>query len=217
MEEIIGKKFNRLTILRFSHKDKWNDKMFECECECGNKIIAIGSHVKNGKIKSCGCLRRDKAKQTKHGLCYSRIYRVWAGLKDKCSNKNNINYVYYGARGIKIYKEWNDSFESFYQWAINNGHKEEILTNGINKWTIDRIDNNGNYEPSNCRWVDMNQQSKNKRNSILVKFNNEVKTIKEWRICLGYKTNRFEIMYNKLGSIEKVIEYFKSKENKNEI
>lgn len=126
-------------------------------CKCGNEIIAQKKNVDNGNTQSCGCLQKlntSKARKT-HGVSHKRIYRIYYHMKDRCLNLKNIQYRDWGGRGIKICDEWSTNFISFYKWSMDNGYKDNLQ--------IDRIDNNGDYNPSNCRWVEKNIQSRNTR------------------------------------------------------
>lgn len=114
-------------------------------------------------------LQRQKVKMLnyKHGFSHKeKLYNVWKNIKDRCNRKNCKSYKNYGGRGIKVCDEWQNDYMSFRNWSIENGYVEEALENGINKLTIDRINNNGDYEPSNCRWTTNSVQSTNKQNSI---------------------------------------------------
>lgn len=102
---------------------------------------------------------------------HTRIYSIWCDMKKRCNNKNQSNYNNYGGRGIKVCKEWNDDFESFLEWSISNGYNDSL--------TIDRIDVNGNYEPSNCRWVTWEEQHYNKRNTVYIEVDGQKMTLKE--------------------------------------
>lgn len=112
--------------------------------------------------------------------CDTRLYKIWGDMKNRCNNPNNTVFKFYGARNIGVCKEW-EQFEPFRDWATNNGYTDEL--------TIDRIDVNGNYEPSNCRWVTMKEQSRNKRNNHFVTYNNETHCLSEWaeRYNINYK------------------------------
>lgn len=185
MKDITGQKFGRLTAIKPEFKDKHYRYHWLCECECGNtKTISYDSLVR-GLTKSCGCLNDEQrhkkgfeANRTKHGMCYTRLYRIWKRLHTRCYNSNNPDYQkWYGARGITVCNEWLNSFELFRNWAMENGYEEDL--------TIDRIDNNGNYEPSNCRWVDLKTQARNKRNNHLITYNGETHCLAEWAEILG--------------------------------
>lgn len=177
MEDLTGKRFGRLTVMSFNSKEKtatqyktyWN-----CKCDCGNEKVCIGSSLTNGKIQSCGCLHREHLKASKkgHKLSKHKLYNTWRSMKKRCYLKTNASYNDYGGRGIKVCDEWKNSFESFYKWCIDNGYKEGL--------TLDRIDFNSGYEPSNCRWVDWIVQENNKRNNTKYIFNGEIHGLSEW-------------------------------------
>lgn len=113
----------------------------------------------------------------KHGLRNTRLYRIWANIKTRCYNLKDPHFERWGKRGISMCDEWKNDFKSFYDWAISNGYSDDL--------TIDRIDNNGNYEPSNCRWITVAEQNKNKRNVKFITYKGETKTIPEWTKELG--------------------------------
>jgi hypothetical protein len=119
------------------------------KCSCGNEIETLCESVNSGATKSCGCAL--KGINTKHGLCGTRINRIHKSMKNRCNNKNSESYRFYGGKGVKVCKDW-DNVESFNDWAINNGYKDNL--------TIDRIDSSKDYEPNNCRWITQAENSR---------------------------------------------------------
>ena len=186
-KNLTGEKFGRLTVIERA-ENKNNRTTWLCKCECGNETIVEGFCLKHGTTKSCGCLRREY--NTKHGSSHSRLYRIWSAMKGRCLNKNSYSYKWYGERGITICNEWIDDFQRFYDWAMLNGYSDDL--------SIDRIDVNGNYEPNNCRWVDIKTQANNTTRNNLITHNNETHTISEWSkiLDISYDTLRSRISRN---------------------
>lgn len=154
--DLTGKKFGRLTVIKYLGASKWL-----CICECGNeKAISQDCLVRRG-TKSCGCLQREAAARvgTRHGGSKTRLYRVWQSMKTRCTHPSHRSYKNYGGRGIKVCDEWLD-FAEFEKWALSSGYMPDA-PKGV--CTLDRIDVDGNYEPSNCRWVSVKEQNLNKR------------------------------------------------------
>lgn len=180
MSDFIGKKFGRLTVIAFVSKDKSRKHMFLCKCDCGKEKVVSRNNLVTGTTKSCGCIKVEllKSKAKKYSKnTHEKLYNTWAGMKQRCYNPNAERYTIYGARGIQICDKWKNSFVDFAEWALLNGYQEGL--------SIDRIDPNGNYEPSNCRWATLKEQSNNKRRSIKLKVDNQEITIPELSKKLG--------------------------------
>lgn len=163
--DLIGKRFGRLKVVSRAENTKWRESRWNCVCDCGKETTVLGRSLTRGVTSSCGCLQRERVAEmeTIHGYAKrgqtERLFHVWRTMKARCLSKTNHAYSYYGGRGIRICDEWANSYPAFRQWAYSNGYDE---TAKRGECTIDRIDVNGNYEPSNCRWVDMATQSLNK-------------------------------------------------------
>lgn len=167
IKDISGQKFNKLTAIRIAQRRplKW-----ECICECGNKAIVSSRNLIHGHQKSCGCLSHKG--HPKHNQSNTRVYRIYAKIKRRCFVHDDVAYPRYGGRGITMCDEWKNSFEAFSQWAYSNGYRDDL--------SIDRIDNDGNYCPENCRWADAYCQSNNKRNNRVFEYKGKTQTLAEW-------------------------------------
>lgn len=195
-KDITGQRFGRLTVLYQLHNTKGRTKWL-CICECGNLVEVITNSLRQGLTKSCGCLNREIV--TKHGKSNTKMYNAWRHITQRCYNENCKAYKHYGARGITMCDEWKDSFQAFYDWSMANGYADNL--------TIDRIDNNKGYEPSNCRWITMKQQERNKRNNRQFTYNGETHCITEWCEMLGINYGTFKSRFYKYGwPIEKALE-----------
>ena len=158
LDSPVGKTFGRLKVIREVYDNPSPKRIFECLCACGNITYVEYGNLKNNLSTSCGCYRKEVNHGiATHGLSKTRLYRIWAGMKDRCYNPKNKNYMYYGEQGVIVSEEWHNDFMKFREWAINNGYKEDL--------SIDRINPFGNYEPSNCRWATAKEQANNKRSN----------------------------------------------------
>ena len=206
IEEVIGKTFGCITVISISKKGKTPaTTRYNCKCSCGNEFTLTRKGITTGKHLCCMKCRykfisENRYSFKKHGLHGTPIYRTWKSMNLRCFYKNHKSYKDYGARGITVCDEWSQfnpqGVVNFYNWCMANGYKKEILPNGKNKWTLDRIDNDGNYEPNNCRWTTQDVQANNKRNCIFIDYNGKKQTLKQWakELNLNYSVllNRYE-------------------------
>lgn len=184
--DLTGKKFGRLTVIKEIPERMNHSVLWLCRCECGNFVKVKSNNLNAGNSQSCGCARIEhsiKAHQT-HKLSNTKLFDVWCSMRFRCNNPNDGSYHNYGARGIRVCEEWTNDFSSFYNWAVSNGYKEGL--------TIDRINNEGNYEPSNCRWVSRKVQCNNTRQNRLITIDNKTKTLAQWCEELGLKYQTIE-------------------------
>lgn len=199
-----GNKYGYLTVIERHGTSNDKQAIWKCKCICGKEHLVKGRDLRDGVVRSCGCKTKNmfsEARKT-HGMSNSRLYGIWLAMKRRCDCKNCRGYHLYGGRGIKVCDEWLDKehgFENFYTWSISNGYIEEMGNDGRNILSIDRIDVNGNYEPSNCRWVDMVQQSNNRRDNHVLYCDGEYHTISEWAKITGIKRATIERRINKYG------------------
>lgn len=180
IKDITGERFSRLTVIGISHRNERRRYFWKCKCDCGNEIIVSSNNLKSGNTKSCGCLNKEKmiARKKTHGMYGTRIYSIWNNMIMRCEDKNIPLYERYGARGITVCDEWKN-FDNFYKWAMENGYSDNL--------TIDRINYNGNYEPSNCRWAGIITQANNTRRNFYIEYQGETHTLAEWSRIIGFK------------------------------
>ena len=186
----VGKRYGRLTVISEERDSSGN--WFNCKCDCGNSIRTRKYSVLKGLTKSCGCLHKEIAHNVnvQHGLSNTRLHRIWSHMRGRCYTPTDRKYKNYGGRGITICSEWND-FIKFKEWAENNGYDDNL--------TIERIDVNGNYEPSNCTWVNLSLQTINKTTSHYFKHFGKIYSLKDLVnvFNLSYKYLHREIITNK--------------------
>ena len=206
--DLTGQKFVRLTVVE---RGKCNKGVvyWKCRCDCGNVKVISSNALLNYNSKSCGCLQKQRASSANstHKKTRTKIYNLYHLIKARCYKPYTNNFKDYGGRGITMCDEWlgKNGFINFYNWAINNGYKEEILHNGKNKWTIDRIDVNGNYEPKNCRFITNEEQARNKRNTVYLTYNGETLTQNEWAKKLDIYAGAIQWRLKKGWSVEEAL------------
>lgn len=203
LKAMIGKRFGMLTVISRSGYHQYpngrRDITYRCICDCGNEVDVLGIHLRSGHTKSCGCYRAENTSdmRTTHGATGTRLYTIWKNMRERCNNPNHNDYTNYGGRGIKVCKEWDCDFSSFYNWANHNGYRDEL--------SIDRINVNDGYHPNNCRWVTQKQQCNNTRRNINIEFQNETHTMKEWSEILGINYGTIQSRIYRGWTIERAL------------
>lgn len=152
---LCGRRFGRLIVIERAENDSFGSSKWLCQCSCGNQIIANAGNLRNTHTTSCGCYRleRNRTGNITHGKTGSRIYQSWASMISRCFNEKNLHYKDYGGRGITVCARWRKSFQSFLE---DMGERPESMS-------LDRTNNDGNYEPGNCQWATAKQQANNRR------------------------------------------------------
>lgn len=198
LNDLVGKRFGYLSVLDFSQTYKGHSYWL-CVCECGGHTVVRGSHLKSGNVTSCGCRKGNIT----HGESGTRLYAIWNNMRERCRNPKTREYPRYGGRGIKVCDAWMNDFQAFYDWAIATGYDE---TAPRGQCTIDRIDNDGNYEPSNCRWTTAKVQANNTSRTRFIELDGEKHSVTEWARRLGMNQSTLSMRINKYGwSAEKAL------------
>ena len=171
--EMVGRVYGHLTVVKRDGANKLQQARWLCTCVCGKSVTVLGAKLRKGSTTSCGCMK-GKANRT-HGQKETPTYNTWCALKQRCNYPGSKSYPQYGGRGIKVCDRWLHSFENF---LADMGERPEGMT-------IDRIDSNGDYEPSNCRWIKNSEQQRNRRSTILIERDGVTKCVKDWCDELG--------------------------------
>lgn len=195
---LIGQKFGRLTVISKSSEKTSNKIKWCCLCDCGNTVVVTGQDLKSGNTKSCGCLRKEvtSKRAKKHGMKRTKLYYVWTSMKNRCTNPKVYAYSRYGGRGIRVCDEW-QTFPPFLDWAMKSGYKEGL--------SLDRIDNDGDYKPSNCRWATKEEQSENTSQNVFLTYNGETHTIAQWCKIVGSYEARLSWRYKQGWPVEEIL------------
>ncbi len=183
--KILNKKYGQLTPLyRISDKGQ-RSRFWKCICDCGEETVVLEDKLINGTVFRCRkCSYKD------------RLRRIWKSMKQRCYYKKHIHYSKYGGRGISICKEWKNDYRTFRKWALQNGYTDNL--------SLDRIDNSGNYEPSNCHFVGLVEQANNKRNNNKITYNGETLSLAQWARKTGLHISTFTARYKRFGVCEKL-------------
>ena len=176
-----GMRFGNHIVIRRDHKDEKNRWWFLCKCDCGREYLTRGTSA----LKDGGCICRRP--RYKHGKTNTRLFKLWKSMKNRCYCEKWDGYKNYGGKGIKVCPEWKENFMNFYEWAYSSGYDEN---KPAYQCTLDRIDGNKDYEPSNCRWVTQKEQVNNINRNRIIEYKGEKRTLAEWadRLDINYQT-----------------------------
>lgn len=202
MIDMTGERYGRLTVIRLDGRDKRGLCMWLCECDCGNTKVLNGSEIRRGNVRSCGCLNRELARErfTKHGYSRTKIYSEWKKMIQRCKGNNAYNCRNYTQRGIKVCDLWTNDFQAFLDYVSQLPHYDEP------GYSLDRIDNNGNYEPGNVRWANDTEQANNRTNNVYITYEGETRSMSEWARILGMSYDKLTWRIRSGWSIEKAFQ-----------
>lgn len=173
-KDLTGHRFGKLVALEDIGRAN-GGVVWKCQCDCGSITQVRANHLVRGLVVSCGCYNREVI--SKHNMTNTAIYSAWQSMKNRCENPNAQEYRRYGGRGIRVCDEWSNNSEAFIEWALANGWERGL--------SLDRIDNDGDYEPDNCRWVTMKTQGRNRSNCCYISDGDETHCLSEWAEILN--------------------------------
>lgn len=205
-QRYINQRFGKLIVIRLVEGNNATNRKYLCKCDCGNEKITSEDNLRRGRCKSCGCLYKNNGGKRKYIKGYyldsrSKLYGVWHNMVRRCTDPKAKQYKNYGGRGIKICDEWND-YSVFRKWAINTGYIEE---HSRSEYMLDRIDNDGNYEPSNCRWTNAKTQMNNRTVNTFICYQGVERTMAEWADYYNIPYNLFFRRYQRGWDFERII------------
>lgn len=201
--DLTGKRFGRLKVVKENGRTKSGSKLWLCQCDCGKSVVVSQGNLKRGNTVSCGCIMQV------HGESRTRLYSIWRHMKHRCANINDKDYNYYGGKGIKVCKDW-ENYENFRDWAVSSGYDDTL--------TIDRINPNKDYEPNNCRWITSSENSARVVHTKSARFldvDGELKNETQWAKEIGVVQQTIHAWikkYGENGAIEKIKERLKNSE-----
>lgn len=199
--DISNQKYGKLTPVEYVGVYK-NRSSWLCKCDCGNETIVSATKILSGHTKSCGCLK------IKYSIENKRMFQIWCNMHKRCKRNDQRDSKYYFGKGVKVCQDW-DVYENFQSWAFENGYADNL--------TLDRIDSKGNYEPSNCRWITMAEQQRNKSNCYYVTINGVQKTLSEWAREIGIPRETLRYRVEKNLPVNKLLAKSMAKEQKKEV
>jgi len=202
-KDMVKQRFGRLIVLNRAENNDRGDARWNCKCDCGRTCTVLGSNLrkKNG-TKSCGCVQKEWVATNKphtiHGLAHLPEFKIWIDIKKRCkeSNRDNKKHYLYAGRGIKICDRWKESFKYFY---------EDMGARPTDQHSIERKDNNGNYEPNNCYWATDKEQANNKRTNILITWDGKTQTLSQWAEELGFRYSTLRDRYYSNWGVERML------------
>lgn len=199
----IGDKYGRLTVIRETEPHKCPSgrliRKVLCQCDCGNCTEVQLWSLRKGVTKSCGCYNKEIVQQmfSTHGMKGTRLYTIYRSMVSRCTYIKNQHYDRYGGRGIKVCDEWRNNPSAFFQWAVANGYSDEL--------SIDRIDNDGDYAPDNCRWITQKEQVNNKSSNLYLEYNGKTKTLSQWAEFTGLRSSTIRQRLIRGWSVERAL------------
>lgn len=193
--DLTGKRFGRLQVIERA-SDKHRGVRWKCQCDCGNIKVVGRQPLVDGNTRSCGCLNQEKRRErtTTHGYHGTKTYRAWKSMMARCETASASHFEYYGGRGIKVCERWH-RFENFI----------EDMGECPPEMSLDRIDTNGNYEKTNCRWATREQQCNNKRDNHNLTWNGKTHTLKQWSTILGINYSTIRARVNRGWDVDRVL------------
>lgn len=191
--DLVGSKFGRLSVIERNGSSKGKEALWKCKCDCGGTAIVSTNDLRRGHTKSCGCLQIERTMKisTKHGMSKDNLFFSWNMMKSRCFRKSDKHFNDYGNRGITVCDEWKNSFQAFYDYVSQLQHF------GEEGYSLDRINNDGNYEPGNVKWSTMTEQCRNRRNNIIVNVDGKNITLPELSEITGVNYNTLYSRYKK--------------------
>lgn len=203
IRDLTGERFGRWKVVGYAYTKQGKNQgipCWNCVCDCGTEKVVSGKMLKGRQSESCGCSRKDNTeigdRTRTHGLSKSRLYKIWAKVKYRCLDPNYPEFHYYGGRGITVCDEWM-TFEPFMKWANENGYEDTL--------SIDRINHNGNYEPSNCKWATSEEQANNKSNNVVLEYDGKSLTLAQWARELSVNRSLLANRYKRGYPVDKIL------------